>query len=178
MPHIHTNPGDHDSTTTAFIVRKIDGEWHGLLHKHRKLNMLLPVGGHVEVNENPWAAALHEIEEESGFELSQLEILQPMERIKKMDGVKTHPVPLFLQTHKYSDDLDHYHVDVGFLLITDQDPAGLPEAGESTALMWLTNQQIQERKSEMPADVAQIYDFSLTTAVKSWERVPLGVFDA
>ena len=179
MPHIHTDPGQHDITTTAFIIR-IDGdEPRGLLHPHRKLGLLLPVGGHVELDENPWAASIHEIREESGYEIKQLKVLQPRQRILKMDGVKNHPVPLFLQTHEYKKDEGHYHIDIGFLYVTDQDPAFMPDAGEATELLWLTQSEIAARKYEMPADIAQIYDFSFKAAFGGeWEAVSPDTFDA
>lgn len=177
MPHIHTEPGQHDLTTTAFIIRMIDGQSHGLVHAHRKLGMLLPVGGHVELDETPWAAVLHEIAEESGFSPEQLAVLQPTERIRQMDGVKVHPVPLFLQTHEFKQGEGHSHVDIGFLFITDQAPASLPHEGETAELSWLTNDEIQSRKSEMPSDIAQIYDFAFKTALNKWERVSIGEFD-
>lgn len=177
MPHIHTEPGHHDLTTTAFIVRTDGRNAYGLMHRHRKLGMLLPVGGHVELIENPWAAVIHEIKEESGYDINQLTVLQPVERVLRMDGVKSHPVPLFLQTHRFSPDAEHYHVDVGFAFITSQQPVSPPSEGESSELLWLTNDDIQARKNEMPADVAQIFDFVLTTAVKSWQRVSPSAFD-
>ncbi|MES2875886.1 MAG: NUDIX domain-containing protein [Patescibacteria group bacterium] len=177
MPHIHTDPGQHDLTTTAFIIRTGDGESKGLLHLHRKLDMLLPVGGHVELNETPWAAVIHEVAEESGYEMSQLSVLQPRQRITQMDGVKNHPVPLFLQTHAFKKDEDHSHVDIGFLFVTEQLPATAPEEGESAELIWLTNAQIQERKAEMPADIAQIYDFAFHAALPDWDQVSPSRFD-
>jgi 8-oxo-dGTP pyrophosphatase MutT (NUDIX family) len=177
MPHIHTEPGQHDLTTTAFIIRMIDGTPHGLVHKHRKLGLLLPVGGHVELDETPWAAVLHEIAEESGFTPEQLKVLQPKERIRQMDGVKIHPVPLFLQTHQFKQGDGHSHTDVGFLFLTEQAPANTPHEGETAELLWLINDEIQARKAEMPADIAQIYDFAFKTALASWERVDGSEFD-
>jgi 8-oxo-dGTP pyrophosphatase MutT (NUDIX family) len=50
-------------TATTYIV-------HGtkvLLHFHKKLNMWLAIGGHVEENELPEEAALREIVEEAGL---------------------------------------------------------------------------------------------------------------
>jgi 8-oxo-dGTP pyrophosphatase MutT (NUDIX family) len=178
MPHIHTDAGHHDLTTTAFIIR-YDGEAaYGLLHRHKKLGLLLPVGGHVELHETPWAAVLHEIEEESGYASEELEVLQPKDRIMNMDGVKIHPVPLFLQTHEFKKDADHFHIDVGFAFSTDRFPSGLPSEGESNELLWLTNEEIQARRAEMPADIAQIFEFVFKTAFASWERLSVNDFDA
>lgn len=178
MPHIHTDAGQHDLTTTAFILRIDTPQPVGFLHVHKKLGLLLPAGGHVELTETPWAAVLHEIEEETGYDLSQLEVLQPRERIVKMDGVKNHPVPLFLQTHMFKDSMDHRHTDIGFLFVASEPPMGLPHEGESSETLWLTKDQIQERKEEMPPDIAQIYDFCFSTALPSWQRMKIGAFDA
>ena len=177
MPHIHTEPGQHDLTTTAFIIR-IDGdEPRGLLHRHKTLGLLLPVGGHVELHETPWAASIHEIEEESGYAIDQLTVMQPHERITQMDDVKVHPVPLFLQTHEFKKDAGHSHIDIGFLYVASQPPRNAPAVGESAELLWLTNDEIQRRKDEMPADIAQIYQFSFETALNSWQQVSSDTYD-
>ena len=178
MPHIHTDPGQHDLTTTAFIIRTDMDAPRGLVHVHRKLGLLLPVGGHVELDENPWAASIHEIREESGYDINQLKVLQPTERIVKMDGVKVHPVPLFLQTHEFKKDANHFHVDVGFLYVADKAPANLPDDGEASELLWLTKEEINTRADEMPADIAQIYDFCFDVALEEWERISPDAFDA
>lgn len=51
---------------TAFVV------WRGrvLLHRHAKLGMWLPCGGHVEANELPDDAAVREVAEESGVAIA------------------------------------------------------------------------------------------------------------
>jgi len=64
MAHIHTAPNQHDHTVTAYIIRIDKDEPRALLHMHKKLNVLLPVGGHIELDETPWAAMAHELEEE------------------------------------------------------------------------------------------------------------------
>jgi 8-oxo-dGTP pyrophosphatase MutT (NUDIX family) len=50
-------------TVAVFVV------WEGriLLHRHRKLNMWLPPGGHVEQDELPDEAAVREVLEETGL---------------------------------------------------------------------------------------------------------------
>jgi len=53
MSHIHTNPGEHDQTVSAFIIRTDTAEPELLLHVHKKLGVLLQPGGHIELNETP-----------------------------------------------------------------------------------------------------------------------------
>jgi len=62
VPHIHEKI---DFTVAVFVVR------HGqvLLIHHRQLNKWLPLGGHIELDEDPEMAALREVGEESGLEV-------------------------------------------------------------------------------------------------------------
>ena len=62
MAHIHEKI---DFTVAIFVVR--DGQV--LLIHHRKLDQWLPLGGHIELDEDPETAALREAKEESGLEV-------------------------------------------------------------------------------------------------------------
>lgn len=53
MPHIHTEPGQHDHTASAYIVRLDEAEPALILHRHKILGQYLQFGGHVELDENP-----------------------------------------------------------------------------------------------------------------------------
>jgi ADP-ribose pyrophosphatase YjhB (NUDIX family) len=57
-----------DFTATAFVY------WQGktLLHKHKKLGLWLPCGGHIDPYELPDDAAKREVLEESGVEIELL----------------------------------------------------------------------------------------------------------
>lgn len=52
-----------DFTVAVFVIHHD----RVLLHRHRKLGLWLPPGGHIEPNELPDEAALREVEEESGL---------------------------------------------------------------------------------------------------------------
>ena len=65
-------------TISAWIMRRQDGEVKALVHRHRKLHIWLQPGGHIEHTENPWQALAHELREETGYELSQLRVLQAL----------------------------------------------------------------------------------------------------
>lgn len=136
MPHIHTKPGQIDQTVTAYIVRRDGDDTYVMLHMHKKLGKLLPVGGHVELDETPWASMAHELEEESGYRLEELEILQPQARIEVLDGVVLHPQPIVVQTHDIS--AEHFHTDLGYLFLAQTVPHGKCAEGESDDIRWLT----------------------------------------
>lgn len=140
MPHIHTNPGDHDHTASAFLFR-IDGdEPRVILHMHKKLGRLLQFGGHVEVQETPWQAVAHELTEESGYELTQCRLLQPKLRIKHLTDVIQHPVPLAEYTHRFSK--IHSHIDRGYVLVTTEEPKHDIAPNESQDIRMLTRAEL------------------------------------
>ena len=83
MPHIHTEPDQHDMTVSAYIVRTDSAEPLCLVHMHRKIGKLAQIGGHIELNETPWQSIAHELEEESGYTLENatLEMLGTAEKV-------------------------------------------------------------------------------------------------
>ncbi|MDQ3910454.1 MAG: NUDIX domain-containing protein [Actinomycetota bacterium] len=57
------------SHTSRHFTVAVFAAWEGkvLLHRHRKLNMWLPPGGHIEQDELPDEAAVREVFEETGL---------------------------------------------------------------------------------------------------------------
>jgi len=62
MPHIHDLI---DFIVNVYIVH----EGKVLFIQHKKLNKWLPVGGHIELNEDPDQAIFREVKEECGLEI-------------------------------------------------------------------------------------------------------------
>ena len=171
MPHIHTEPGQIDQTVTAYIVRLDGDEPRALLHMHRKLAKLLPVGGHIELDETPWAALAHELEEESGYALEQLSVLQPKLRISEADDIAIHPQPLLVNTHAITP--DHYHTDMAYLLTTHQEPMHQIGDGESSDLRWLTREEvIQLSQSEIWDNTRATVLAAFDSYMHEWESIP------
>lgn len=175
MPHIHTEPGQHDLTVSAYIVRMDLPEPAIILHKHRKLNKWLQFGGHVEPHENPWQAVQREIREESGYELSQLKLLQPNFKRPELHGAISHPWPVSINTHKFGD-LDHYHTDIAYALTTAEDPTGTVTNDESQAFRTFTHTELLALgPDEIPEDVRGIALVILNDYIKTWQQVPVSV---
>ncbi len=171
MSHLHTKPGQHDLTASAYIVRTDGPEPVLLLHMHKKLNQYLQFGGHVEHHEDPWKAVSHEIVEESGYHMSQLKLLQPSLRLKSISNATLHPVPVTLLTHEFPG-LDHFHSDVAFAFTTNEPPASDVEEGESTIMRNFTAAELRKlQKDEIPENVREIGLYVLDNILASWEQI-------
>lgn len=177
MPHIHTNPGEHDATASAWIIRTDSPEPALFLHLHKKLGKWMQFGGHVELLETPWQAALHELAEESGYDQAQLQLRQPRLRLRNISDAALHPVAFADITHEFPG-IDHKHTDRAYLFTTDQEPINLPGDGESTNVRWITASQFDDLPdSEILPNVREIglFAFKLLSS-QDWEDVSLSDF--
>ncbi len=175
MPHIHTESDQHDMTTSAYILLQEDGVWKCLVHFHKKVEKLMQVGGHIELNETPWQAIAHELSEESGYRLDELDVLQhTADRVQSSRNV-AHPVPVLMNTHNVGD--EHFHSDLCFGFVAKVRPTHTVEEGESTDLRWLTMDELEARANEGTAlsDVAHMYRFILDH-LETYARVPATSF--
>lgn len=175
MAHIHTKPGQHDHTVSGFIVRIDENEPKIILHKHKKLGKYLQFGGHIELDENPWQALTHELLEESGYDMSQLKILQPKSRLKITNDVTLHPVPVSYNTHSFSK--DHYHTDISYVFTAVDNPAHTLADGESEKILAFTRKDILAMTTdETYENVKKICLFIFDEALKDWEAIPASNF--
>ena len=172
MPHIHTKPGQHDNTASAFIVRYEDGKPLAMLIMHKKLHTLLQPGGHIELDETPWQAMAHELEEETGYRLSALNIWQPRQRMRNISDISVHPQPILSNTHSVPG--NHFHADLDYLFIAETLPSARPHEGESTDIRWLSYEQIKALPDDQVMQNArEIYEYIFEQALndESWEAV-------
>ena len=96
MAHIHEKI---DFTVAIFVVR----DAKVLVILHRKLGKWLPLGGHVELDEEPESAALREAREESGLDVELLGERPPTTE----PGTRALIAPRFLDIHRISDTHEH-----------------------------------------------------------------------
>ncbi len=96
MAHIHEKI---DFTAAIFVVH----EGKVLLIHHRNLNKWLPLGGHIELDEDPETAALREAKEESGLEVELLGERPPTTE----PGTRALIAPRFLDIHRITDTHEH-----------------------------------------------------------------------
>jgi 8-oxo-dGTP pyrophosphatase MutT (NUDIX family) len=96
MAHIHEKI---DFTVAIFVVH----EDKILVIHHRKLDKWLPLGGHIELDEDPEQAALREAREESGLEVELLGERPPT----TSPGTRALIAPRFLDIHRISATHEH-----------------------------------------------------------------------
>ncbi|OAH50367.1 NUDIX domain-containing protein [Microbacterium oleivorans] len=177
MPHLHTAPGDHDGTVSFFIVR-IDGSEPRLtFHRHLKVQKLMMFGGHIERDETPWAAVLRELVEESGYQPSQVRVLQPIIRVRQLTDAAVHPVPVMSSTACTSTDPSHFHTDVLYALVADEPPAAEPEPGESTDIRLVTRSELDGIPDEEVVEMwRQAGRFILDEILDAWEPIDINTY--
>ena len=96
VPHLHEKI---DFTVALFVVQA----GRVLMILHRRLGKWLPLGGHIELDEDPEQAALREGKEESGLDLELLGERPPTTG----PGTRALIAPRFLDIHRISDTHEH-----------------------------------------------------------------------
>lgn len=170
MPHINTKPGQHDPTVTMFVLRLDTTEPSMLLHLHKKLGGYYPFGGHIELDETPWDSVRHELLEESGYEMDQLDLLQPKLRLKNLPHGQPMPYPVCVWTAKYGQE-DHYHDDLTFAFVTKQKPRQLIAKGESQDLKLFTRAELLKAPN-LALNALEISLFIFDECLTGWDRLP------
>ena len=139
MAHIHEKI---DFTVAIFVVQheKI------LLIHHRKLDKWLPLGGHIELDEDPEQAALREAREESGLEVELLGERPPTTE----PGTRALIAPRFLDIHRIH--ATHEHIGMIYW--------ARPKSGATTLaveehhdIRWCASAELDELQPPMSAAV-------------------------
>jgi len=130
MAHIHEKI---DFTVAIFVVC----ERRVLLIHHRKLDKWLPLGGHIELDEDPEQAALREAREESGFEVELLGERPPTTE----PGTRALIGPRFLDIHRITD--THEHIGLIYWARPKAGRMALAEA-EHHQIRWCTAEELDQ----------------------------------
>lgn len=114
-------------TGSAIVI----GEPGVLLLKHKRLGMWLQPGGHIDLGETPWDAALREAIEETGLELELVD--------GELIHVDVHP-----------GGRGHTHLDLRYLVrpVPGSDTTPRPPEGESQDVAWFDWPEALRRASD------------------------------
>ena len=130
MPHIHKL---YDYVVSVFIVHR----QRVLLVFHKKYNEWLPIGGHVDLNEDPDQALYKEIREECGLKVKILANKPPVAH----KGVKPLLTPSYMDVHRIKG--VHKHIAFVYFGRANSDKVKLHER-EHREFRWLNRQQLDD----------------------------------
>jgi len=139
VAHIHERI---DFTVAIFVVS------HGkvLLVHHRSLNQWLPLGGHIELDEDPETAARREAQEESGLEVELVGERPPTTE----PGTRALIAPRFLDIHRITD--THEHIGMIYWARPKSGAVRLAVA-EHHALRWCSSEDLETLQPPMSGAV-------------------------
>ena len=135
MAHIHEKI---DFTVAIFVVH----EHRLLLIHHRALNKWLPLGGHIELDEDPEQAALREALEESGLEVELLGERPPTTE----PGTRALIAPRFLDIHRITD--QHEHIGIIYWARPKGGTVALA-AAEHHDIRWCSSEDLEDLQPPM-----------------------------
>ncbi len=113
-----------------------------LLVLHKKLGRWLQPGGHIESFENPVEAAIREVEEETGINISSL-----AKQIEVIDSDGSFlPVPEFIMEQtipQYNGQPQHFHLDIQYVVRIPEQKI-THSAAESHDIGWFTKEEAEK----------------------------------
>lgn len=131
MPHIH------EAIDYAVSVYVVDNNRVLFVH-HTKLDLWLPVGGHIELDEDPEEAAYREVKEESGLDIV---LYGEKPSIDLISGqAKLLIPPVYMDIHKISE--THRHIGIVYFATSKTNNVRLAK-NEHKAIQWLSKEDLK-----------------------------------
>lgn len=134
MPHIHKL---YDFAVSIYITHNSKV----LLVHHPRYDKWLPVGGHIELNEDPEQAIYREALEETGL---TIQLLSHRPNIVS-EGTKFLPTPNYMDVHEAN--LPHRHVGLTYFAVADTNQHKLSD--EHTDINWLSIEDLENPKYQL-----------------------------
>ena len=120
-----------------------------LLHMHKKLNIWLPVGGHIDTNELPQEAALREVKEECGLEIILIDSEQDLKLCDNEVIQLIRPSWILLENITP----EHQHIDSVYMAYSKSNKIKTG-SNESYKFKWVKSQDLIEL--DCPENVTKI----------------------
>lgn len=133
MPHIHERI---DFAVETFIVHNNKV----LLRKHDKYKIWLAVGGHIELGEDPNEAALREVQEEVGLEVTLIGDVPHFS--DEGQEYRELLAPRYLNRHRINE--THEHIAFIYFAISKTDVLTLSATEQSEECRWFTAAELDD----------------------------------
>ncbi len=160
MPHIHEKI---DFTVDVFIVH----DQKVLLIFHKKHNMWLQIGGHIELDEDPDQALLREVKEECGLDI---EVMAKKEPQIHVPGTKFLYPPSFMNIHDINE--NHQHIGLIYFAKAKSDKVALSER-EHNDIRWFSLEDLDKAEYNLNGAVKFYAKEALKEALKSNIQQPM-----
>jgi len=131
MPHIHELI---DFVVTVFIVSPDTQKV--LLAEHPRYNKWLPIGGHIELEDDADTTLLKEVKEECGLEI---EVLSDKPDFTE-PGVKPLWTPAYVEIHEANPPHKHH----AFIYFAVAHSESFTKSAEHTSLKWFTLEELRD----------------------------------
>ncbi|MCF7800704.1 MAG: NUDIX domain-containing protein [Candidatus Marinimicrobia bacterium] len=121
-------------TATTFVVFQN----RTVLHFHKTLKMWLPPGGHIDRDERPDHAALREVKEETGLDVT---LVYDPPKIASENAIELPP-----PRHILLENINPYHQHIDLIYFARAHSEQLkPHDGESTTIRWFTEEDLADQ---------------------------------
>lgn len=140
-----TLPGQKEFVASVMFLADTTPQKVLFVH-HKKYDLWLQPGGHIEPDENPIQAAIREAEEETGIDISPF--LQPGERIDEY--AFPFPAPAFMVEEKippYGDTPEHFHLDMVYVIHLPDVVEARLEIDKANDIGWFTREEARNLKT-------------------------------
>lgn len=142
MVHIHKLI---DFTVSVFIVHK----GKVIFVHHKRLSKWLPIGGHIELDEDPEQGLFRETEEETGLTKEKLVVLSEKPKFESVEQ-KYLFTPNLLDIHKIND--EHRHIGLIYFVRSNSQKLELAK-DEHNHVRWLTRKDLKNKKYRLRDDI-------------------------
>ena len=139
MPHINDL---YDFTIAAYIV---NNDSQVLIVNNPRYNKWLPVGGHIELDEDPEQALYREIKDESGLEVTILASKPEFESV----GTKFILTPNYVDVHEAN--LPHRHI--AFTYFAKAKSGDFIKSDEHDDMKWLSKAELTDEKYNLSTSI-------------------------
>lgn len=153
MPHIHDL---YDFTVVLYIVHKDTV----LLVDHPRYEKWLPVGGHIELDEDPEEAIYREAAEETGLTIELLPTGRP---VLAEATSKALPTPHFMDVNDANP--PHKHIHLTYFVRAQSNQPKL--SAEHRQLRWFSADELDEPHFNVPPNVRYFCREALALAARS-----------
>lgn len=138
-----TVKGEKQFTASVWIITKTKPKKVLLVH-HKKFNMWIQPGGHIERFENPVEAAIREAKEETGVDIG---FIKSFSKQTKDKVTKFLTIPKFFLEQKiaaHGQEPEHLHLDIQYVVGVEKEQVLKHSVRESHGIGWFTKKEALE----------------------------------